>query len=197
MVGCRWAVKPLRSRCQRFQRTRFLTTWQLASRWTRQARMRSRGSRRAGFLGSKGTTAMWWDCQLRSCIECCGRPKCSDHLLRHRPMNTRTRVSAPHELGLLLGVLLVVFFYCRLEVSDAFAQTFAQIGKLARTEQQERDAHNQDDMQRLEQTLTHNFLHCATSDGRGNRIRSKPPGLCQNGRGVVPATSGQDALIEF
>jgi hypothetical protein len=52
---------------------------------------------------------------------------------------------------LLLDVLfLVAFFYCLLEVANAFAESLAQIGKLAGPKQQQRDANNQQNMQRLE-----------------------------------------------
>jgi MFS family permease len=89
-------------------------------------------------------------------------------------IGTRTGMSAPHKrLGLLFLVLLAVVFYSGLEVSDTLAQPLAQIGKLARTEEQERDAHNQNNMQRLEQTLTHNFLHGDRTDSKPVSVRNR------------------------
>jgi Maf-like protein len=41
------------------------TTSPRANLWTRRAPTRSKASPHVGFLASKATTAMWWDCQWR------------------------------------------------------------------------------------------------------------------------------------
>ena len=74
-------------------------------------------------------------------------------------MAARTGVSAPHrDYDFFFGAFLFALFYGGLEIPDAFAQAFAQVGKLARSEKQQRDPQESAESQAIEQFLTHNFL---------------------------------------
>jgi hypothetical protein len=63
-------------------------------------------------------------------------------------------------LGFLFWIFGWVFggiFHGRLEIADAFAEAFAEIGEFAGPEQEQSNAHDQQNVHRLEQTF-HGFL---------------------------------------
>src|SRR5882724_3326553 len=152
MASRQWRVKLQRSRCQKFRKMKSPTTFPPANPWTRPARTQSRASPRAGFLVLKGTTAMLLGCRLRSCGECSAKPS------NHRQKKT-DRVSVPHDqLRFFLGFLFAVF-YRRLEISNALAQAFAQIGQLARSEDKQGDSKNQQEFRQPNFSTKHDFLH--------------------------------------
>src|SRR5216684_4436028 len=130
---------------------RSATTMQPARLWIRRELMRFRASPRAGSRASKATTAMWWACRWRGCMRCCVRKERYRLRVTRGDIQRRMNKSSRRRRGeLRLLFLFFVFFlwffplfHGGFEVTDAFAQTLAQRGKLAGAEDQKNDRYDQ------------------------------------------------------
>src|SRR6266404_1233723 len=87
--------------------------WPAAKPAAKPGRMLSRDARLASFRASTVATTMSWDYRWRRCMNCSGR------LFR-----------------------IVLFVQRRLEVTDSFAHTLAQLADRLAAEEQERNADN-------------------------------------------------------
>src|SRR5579862_284939 len=139
---------------------RFVSMPPAANPWAKPEHMRSREWLRAGFRASKAITAMSWDYRWHWFTECCESQERFDRLGGSAGSNFS---SSSLNLNLFFFFFLLCFFlfgfrifHGGLEVTNAFPQTLAHGRELAGAEHQKRDRNNQQQMQRLKKTFTHN-----------------------------------------